>query len=260
MKNIKHRAKKSLGQNFLKSEKILEDIVKAGNIEKKDIVLEIGPGKGALTEKILKKAEKVIAVEKDNNLFEILKEKFKKEIANRSLVLVHGDIIDFKTEDLGLKNQEYKIIANIPYNLTGLILKKFLTEKVAPNLMVLMLQYEVVKRILAKDKKESILSLSVKTYGKPKTIMKVPARYFTPAPKVDSAVILIEDINKDIFFNKKINEQKFWELIHAGFSHKRKKLGGNLKKLNNLNQNVLQNLKDKRAENLTLEEWLGLLS
>lgn len=260
MKNLKHRAKKSLGQNFLKSEKILEDIVRAGNIEKKDVVLEIGPGKGALTEKILSKAQKVIAIEKDNNLFEFLKEKFKIEIENGSLVLVNGDIVDFNPNAYNLKPKAYKLVANIPYNLTGLILKKFLTEKISPNLMVLMLQYEVVKRILAKDKKESILSLSVKTYGKPKMIMKVPARYFTPAPKVDSAVVLIEGINKDIFLNKKIAEEKFWELIHKGFAHKRKKLGGNLKKLNNLNQNVLQNLKDKRAETLTLQEWFELLS
>lgn len=260
-----HKAKKSLGQNFLKSEKILENIVKAGGVEREDVVLEIGPGKGALTEKLLEKAGKVVAVEKDNNLFEFLKEKFKTEIENGSLVLVHGDVVDFNPEKYKLKTKGYKLIANIPYNLTGIILKKFLTEKITPELMVLMLQYEVVKRILARDKKESLLSLSVKAYGEPKMITKVPARYFTPAPKVDSAVILINNISKEIFSARQdlaelVSEKAFWELVHKGFAHKRKKLGGNLKSFNNLNQNVLQKLKDKRAENLSLDDWFELLN
>ena len=96
--------------------------------------------------------------------------------------------------------------------------------------MVLMVQHEVAKRMVAQDKKESILSVSVKTYGEPKLVMKVPARYFSPAPKVDSAIISIKNISRKFFIDNQIDEEKFWEIIHAGFAHKRKKLSSNLKK------------------------------
>ena len=156
------------------------------------MILEIGPGKGALTKKLLEKSGIVIAIEKDRELFGLLKDKFEKEIENKKLILVNEDILEFDTDKL----QNYKIIANIPYNITGAILKKFLTAKNQPETMVLMVQNEVAKRIVARDKKESILSISVKAYGEPKMIMKVPARYFSPSPKVDSAVILIKNFGK----------------------------------------------------------------
>ena len=121
--------------------------------------------------------------------------------------------------------------------------------------MVLMVQNEVAKRIVANDKKESILSISVKAYGEPKIIMKVPARYFSPAPKVDSAIIAIKNISREIFTKNKINEEKFWEIIHKGFAHKRKKLSGNLK---NLIKDKIEFIKDKRAENLSLLDWINI--
>lgn len=175
---MQHKAKKSLGQNFLKSIPALHKIIESGEISNSDIILEIGPGKGALTEKILEKAGLVVAVEKDKNLFDLLSEKFAEHIKNKKLILVEADILDFEIEKI-IKNKNYKIIANIPYNITGAILKKFLTEKSQPSLMVLMVQNEVAQRIVARDKKESILSISVKAYGEPKIIMKVPARYFS---------------------------------------------------------------------------------
>ena len=299
------RAKKALGQNFLKSTLALNKITEAGEIKREDIVLEIGPGKGALTEKLLEKAGCVIAVEKDKTLVEMLKEKFEKQIKIGTLVLVHGDILEFKIinyfvdnsffqvferrqdvvlESLGRSGDDgqrkfsaenfralqnntlfplsYKIIANIPYNITGAILKKFLTENNQPALMVLMVQNEVAKRIVARDKKESILSISIKAYGTPEMIMKVPARYFSPAPKVDSAVIKIKDISRKFFEENKINEEKFWKIVHLGFAHKRKKLAGNLKSVNfdpkisriNLDMELL----NKRAEDLTLLDWIIL--
>lgn len=247
-----HKAKKSLGQNFLKSIPALNNIVKAGGIEKDDIILEIGPGKGALTEKLLQAGAKVIAVEKDRELFEFLKEKFVKQIESRSLVLVHEDILEFQIARQDLT--QYKIIANIPYNITGAILKKFLTEKHQPTSMVLMVQNEVAKRIVARDGKESILSISVKAYGEPKLIMKVPARYFSPAPKVDSAVIAINNISRKVFEDNKISEEKFWEIVKAGFAHKRKKLSSNLKTL--CQRDTLTSLENKRAEDLTLLDWI----
>jgi 16S rRNA (adenine1518-N6/adenine1519-N6)-dimethyltransferase len=251
-----HKAKKSLGQNFLKSEIALRKIVEAGEIKPNDVILEIGPGKGALTEKLLEKAGVVIAVEKDYELINFLKTKFAKEIAEKKLILIDDDILNFKIEQNVLRN--YKIIANIPYNITGAILKKFLTEKNQPECMVLMVQHEVARRIVANDKKESILSISVKAYGEPKMIMKVPKRYFSPAPKVDSAVIAIKNISRHFFEKNKINEERFWEIVKTGFAHKRKKLSSNLKNVTFVKKSHFVNLGNKRAEDLTLEGWIAL--
>ena len=298
-----YKAKKSLGQNFLKSNLALNKIIEAGEISDKDIILEIGPGKGALTEKLLAKAGWVIAVEKDNDLFKFLEEKFSKEILKGKLILIENDILKLNIpEEIFLDSPQksstkdflpgpsrheqgcpsstllprvplktlppslkYKIIANIPYNITGAILKKFLTEKnpsglalraSQPERMVLMVQHEVAKRIIANDKKESLLSISVKAYGEPKIILKVPARYFSPAPKVDSAIICIKNISRKFFQENKVSEENFWRIIHSGFAHKRKKLSGNLKKII---KNIPKELKDKRAEDLTLTEWINLV-
>ncbi|OGI71059.1 ribosomal RNA small subunit methyltransferase A [Candidatus Nomurabacteria bacterium RIFCSPHIGHO2_02_FULL_35_13] len=255
-----HKPKKSLGQNFLKSIPALNKIVEAGEVSKEDIILEIGPGKGALTEKLLEKAKQVIAVETDQNLSEFLKIKFKKEINEKNLILVKDDILNFNTNAYSLKPKAYKLIANIPYNITGAILKKFLTEENQPERMVLMVQNEVAKRITASDGKESILSVSVKAYGGPKIVMKVPARYFSPSPNVDSAVIAIKNISRKIFIENKINEEKFWEIVRAGFAHKRKKLSSNLKTFLKYGGIAsVEWLGNKRAEELTLFDWIKLV-
>ena len=253
------KAKKSLGQNFLKSEIALRKIIEAGEIKPDDIILEIGPGKGALTKKLLEHAGVVFAVEKDYELMGFLKTKFEKEISEKKLILINEDILEFDplliSPLAGGEKTKYKIIANIPYNITGAILKKFLTEKNQPECMVLMVQNEVAKRIVARDGKESILSISVKAYGEPKMVMKVPARYFSPAPKVDSAIISIKNISRKNFISPQFFEERFWEVVKAGFAHKRKKLSGNLKSFKSLN---LSEIGDKRAEDLTLAEWFLL--
>ncbi|MDP9249213.1 MAG: 16S rRNA (adenine(1518)-N(6)/adenine(1519)-N(6))-dimethyltransferase RsmA [bacterium] len=246
------RAKKSLGQNFLKSEAALQKIIGAGEIGPDDTILEIGPGKGALTERLLIHAGKVIAVEKDRELVEFLQNKFKEEVSAGKLVLINEDILNFTAK------QKYKIIANIPYNITGAILKKFLTSENQPERMVLMVQHEVAQRIIARDGKESILSISVKAYGHPKILMKVPARYFSPAPKVDSAIIAITDISREFFERKNVAEEKFWEIVKKGFAHKRKKLSSNLRELVPLEKTTTLP-KNARAEDLKLEDWLNFI-
>jgi len=166
-----------------------------------------------------------------------------------------------RTEDLNknTKLRNYKIIANIPYNITGAILKKFLTAENQPSAMVLMVQQEVAQRIIARDGKQSILSISVKAYGEPKMIMKVEKRYFSPAPKVDSAIIAIKNISRGLFEKNKIDEEEFWQIVKKGFAHKRKKLSSNLKNIILPSQEpFLRKLGDKRAENLTLEDWISL--
>ena len=264
MKN--HKAKKSLGQNFLKSEAILKKIVEAGEVKDTDLVLEIGPGKGALTEKLLGARCKVLAVEKDDDLYEMLKEKFKKEISDGRLNLIHDDILNLEASAYGLEPSAYKIIANIPYNITGAILKKFLAGEYQPKLMVLMVQHEVAQRIMGRTgpssakasagKKENLLSISVKAYGEPKLVVKVDKRYFSPEPAVNSAIIKISGIGRKMFVENKVNEGIFWQIVKAGFAHKRKKLSGNLKSL--CQGSTLTSLGDKRAEDLTLTDWISL--
>ncbi len=280
-----HKAKKSLGQNFLKSILALNKIIEVGEVTEKDIILEIGPGKGVLTQKLLEKAGKVVAIEKDEDLIEFLNVKFEEEIKNRKLILINEDILEFRVSDLhqnfiargshsvpgeGRRVEnfdasafKYKIIANIPYNITGAILKKFLSERAQPERMVLMVQNEVAKRIVANDKKESILSISVKAYGIPKLVMKVPARYFAPAPKVDSAVISIKNISKEVFLKENVSEELFFEVLKKGFAHKRKVLIKNLEAVSDRQDlirifNQLGIKENTRPEDLSIDKWINI--
>lgn len=258
--NMVH-AKKSLGQNFLNSKTVAKEIVRAAELSSTDTVLEIGPGKGFLTTDLLSSGSKVIAVEKDDRMIPILSEKYASQIRSKQLTIIHGDIME-KLEKKSLPlPKNYKLIANIPYYLTGQIIRSFLEAVKKPEIMVLMVQKEVATRIVARDKKESILSIAVKVYGTPKLIKKVPARYFTPAPKVDSAILSISNISSKNFKNK-TSEKHFFEIIRAGFSHKRKMLAGNLKGLfGESTLAVLEKVgikKNARAEDVPLSEWLLL--
>lgn len=272
------KPKKSLGQNFLTSEAAVFKIIQAAKITPwtndvaGDTVLEIGPGRGVLTKALLAAGVHVVAVEKDHELFEKLHETFASEIANGALKIFEADILETSPTALGLEKSPYKLVANIPYNITGQILKKFLSEVPAgeqPSLMVVLLQKEVVERIIAMDKKESILSISVKAYGSPKKITVVDRGSFYPAPNVDSAVIAIENISKKNFHNLKngvqISEDKFFEIVRAGFAHKRKMLAPNLAQIFN-KEKILSALaaagvsEKARAEDLTLEQWIKISS
>lgn len=276
------RAKKSLGQHFLRSEKALNTIIKTGEIESSDTILEIGPGEGALTDKLLETGAKIIAVEKDDELFEFLKQKFEKEISSGQFNLIHDDILKFtenfkpaRPNDFGhssrLKIENYKLIANIPYNLTGAIFKRFLQNPpagVQPTKIVLLVQKEVAQRIVGKPHsakasrgKESILSISVKAYGEPRLIEKVLAGSFAPAPKVDSAIIAINNISKDFF--KEFPEEAFFKMLRAGFQSKRKKLSSNLANIFDKEKvrQAFQKLnldENTRAEDVGVEMWKKL--
>ncbi|MFZ2769524.1 MAG: 16S rRNA (adenine(1518)-N(6)/adenine(1519)-N(6))-dimethyltransferase RsmA [Minisyncoccia bacterium] len=256
------KPKKSLGQNFLTSEGAVDSILDAGDVLGEDIILEIGPGKGVLTKKLLEFGGKVLAVEKDDELFEVLKEKFKKELKNKKLTLIHEDILDFDPKDFGLAPNGYKLIANIPYNLTGQIIRKFLESKIQPERMVLMVQREVAQRIVAKDGKESILSISVKAYGEPKYVQTVKAGSFFPIPNVDSAILLIENISKN-YFNT-FSEEDFFRFVRAGFASKRKKLSSNLSVVTDKEKvkNAFEELKlsdNTRAEDIRTDIWAKIV-
>ena len=255
------RAKKSLGQNFLKSKRIVGNIARAGQLNERDAVLEVGPGKGILTEALLNAVLKVTAVEKDDRLFEMLKEKFAPELKKGKLELIHGDILELDIKKLGLNAGEYKLIANIPYYITGQIFRKFLSSENYPSMIVLLVQKEVAGRIIARDGKESLLSLSVKAYGRPIYVKTIEAEYFSPKPKVDSAILKIEDISKKKFGD--LSEENFFKILKAGFAFKRKYLIRNLEKVPE--KKNLQKIFDEcgistkaRAENLPLEIWKKL--
>ena len=248
-------AKKQFGQNFLQSDSALNKIITAGEITPGELILEIGPGQGALTAKLLSAGAKVIAIEIDQDLITILENKFATELANGQLYLINGDVL--QTDVMALtKNQPYKLIANIPYYITGAILEYFLQKMPQPLMAILLVQKEVADRIIAKDNKESILSLSVKVFGRPHYIATVKAGSFFPKPKIDSAIIKIDHIHK------KLNDKQlddFFHLIKQAFSSKRKQLKNNLPDLKTKLENCQINL-TSRAEDLTLDQWLKIIT
>jgi 16S rRNA (adenine1518-N6/adenine1519-N6)-dimethyltransferase len=264
-------AKKSLGQHFLNSPHVLEQIISAAHIQKGETVLEIGPGTGILTKALLQTGANVIAVEKDDRAYKLLQEIFSGEIVDGRLQLISGDVLDEKSFDLR-HLPAYALVANIPYYITGAILEKFLEYEPRPSRMVLLVQKEVAERIIARppDKKdhgkESVLSISVKAFGKPKIIATVPRGAFTPAPNVDSAILAIGDISDELFGTKGNNTDDiriFFEIIHAGFAHKRKFLKRNLEyvipaeKLAIIWQKADFNEK-VRAEDLAPADWFTI--
>ncbi len=248
-----------LGQHFLNAVWVARDLVAAVAPRPHDIIVEVGPGRGALTEKLLATGNMVVAIEKDETLAAFLLEKFANEIANGKLHLMQGDIRDGDTYDV-LAGRPYVVAANIPYYITGEIIRDFLTAAHQPQKMALLIQKEVADRIVARDKKESILSLSVKAYGEPSIVAKVPAGCFNPPPSVDSAILLVKNISRTFFAD--ISEETFFAVVKAGFASKRKQLGGNLGKV--FGEVALGALDACaispriRAEDLSLDEWQRL--
>lgn len=258
-------AKKSLGQNFLMHARIAERIALSAKLAPDAVVFEIGPGTGMLTRELLELTKRVIALEADGELFEKLQETFATEIAEERLVLFYGDLRDmyhvsrYSVKEGTSENlwdylaDSYMLVANIPYYLTGEIFRMFLTAENQPRTMTLLVQKEVAERI-ARSKKESILSLSVKAYGTPKYEFTVPRGAFNPAPNVDSAVLTIRDISRKNFPTREAEEQ-FFALLHAGFAHKRKFVRKNLLEVGLPSGDIPEKA---RAEDLPLSVWLSL--
>lgn len=250
------KALKSLGQNFLIDEKALMKIVESAEIKKEDNIIEIGPGLGTLTEELAKRCDKVIAIEKDRKMAERLKKKYK------NVETINDDILKINTKELLNKYQigeKYKLVANIPYYITSPIIKLFLENSIQPELIVLLVQKEVAKRICEKKGKHSILSLSVQIYGEPEIINFVCKDSFYPAPEVDSAILKIKNIKKDMTEEE---IEKLFRVIKVGFSAKRKKLSNNLMPLLKIEKKEIESQLEKigikvnaRAQELSLEEW-----
>ncbi len=274
----KFKTKKSLGQNFLNNENVLKLIADSANIKEGELILEIGPGMGALTSKLLEKVSgavgaKLLCIEKDHRLMETLNEKFKEGVANEKINIIEEDILKWGSEEYftksKIKNFEYKIIANIPYYITGAIIEKFLEEKIKPSEMIFMVQKEVAQRITNKDGKGSILSLCTKYYADVEILKIVSKGSFTPAPKIDSAVIKITLKQEKLLDEKYLNlENKYLSVVKVGLSHKRKTLISNLKKSTDKDvsdvhwDNVFENLnidKKIRGEDLDVDEFLKIV-
>lgn len=252
--------KKSLGQNFLNSDYVPKKLCDAANVLVGDTILEIGPGTGALTKELLSRGATVTAFEADTRAIAVLEETFPKEITEKRLRLHHVDARNFDLETFGFIDQQFKVVANIPYYISGLLLRTILESPIQPTDLVFLMQKELVERI-ARAEKESLLSLSVKVFGTPSYVATIKRGHFTPAPKVDSAILQVANINRDNFANMSAN--KFFALLQLGFGNKRKQLAGNLRKHFDTNL-ILQafsevGLNDKvRAEDVSLAQWLDL--
>jgi len=266
LKKYQARPLKRFGQNFLIDKKIIEKIIIASNLGPKDIILEIGPGIGNLTADLAKGAKKVIAVEKDPRMCEILKELL--ESWNISSVkIINVDILKIENwklfENWKLKIENYKVVANLPYYIVSPVIRKFLENTGGrPLQMILMVQKEVAQRICAKPPNMSILAVSVQFYAKPEIISFVSKKSFWPSPKVDSAIIKI--IPKKLLAKPGL-AKLFFRIVKAGFSQPRKQIVNNLSKMLKLDKEkakswLLKNniQPERRAETLTIKDWISL--
>jgi 16S rRNA (adenine1518-N6/adenine1519-N6)-dimethyltransferase len=260
MQSEKFEHKKSLGQHFLNSDYAPKKMCDAADLQKGELVFEIGPGTGMLTKEILARGAKVIALEADPRAIEELQQAFPSHIETGQLTIHHGDARDIPFKTLGLEGKSYKVIANIPYYISGLLFRSLLEANFQPKTLIFLVQKEVATRI-AREKKESLLSLSVKVFGNPTYICTVSRGHFNPPPKVDSAVIAVTDISKDRL--GKISQEDFFELLHLGFGKKRKQLLGNLSA--NYERTTVEKALTSlalpltvRAEDISIEIWLKL--
>lgn len=251
-------AKKSLGQNFLVDEKALHSVVEAAELSLEDQVIEVGPGTGFLTEKLIEQAGQVTAIELDRDMIELLRERFAHV---EHLEILNEDALKFQI--LNTKFQSYKVVANIPYYITSPLIKHFLHSAHPPSLMVLLVQKEVAEKICGKGGK-TLLSVQVEVFGEPELVALVQSHCFYPAPKVDSAILRIRPYAQPLI---PLDQQKdFFRLVKFGYSQKRKKLSNTLAAgLHLKSSEVAERMRqmgmdpDLRAEHLGVEEWRKLM-
>jgi 16S rRNA (adenine1518-N6/adenine1519-N6)-dimethyltransferase len=260
LRQFKIRPKKSLGQNFLIDPNAAQQVVAAADLSVEESVLEVGPGLGALTRHLARAAQRVVAVELDQRLMPVLAHELR-DYPN--VELVRGDILEIQPSTFF--SSEYKVVANIPYYITSALLRHLLEAEPQPSLLVLTVQEEVARRIVAKPGDMSLLAVSVQIYGQPKIVGRLKAGAFYPRPKVNSAIIRIdlEDAPHSTLSGRE--RDKVFELAKAGFGQRRKQLRNSLAGgLHRDKQEIDAALREaginpkRRAETLRLEEWIAL--
>lgn len=259
-------ALKKFGQNFLISQNVLNKIIETADIKPTDKIIEVGPGLGALTLELAKKANKVIAIEKDNKFFEILKKNIEAR-GIKNVEVIKADAL-CPTPLLGAEGwgkSGYKLVANLPYNIATTLIMKFLENNIPPEKIVVMVQKEVAQRIVASPPKMNKLAIFCQIYSNPKIIDIVPSKAFYPKPKVDSAILQLIPIGV-----KNMSGICLAPVVSAGFSHPRKTLLNNFLQLYkesspvSSKEEIEQWLKSngispsQRPETLTIDDWLKL--
>ncbi len=263
IKKYNINANKNLGQNFLIDEQVVENIIEAAKISKEDVVIEIGPGLGTLTNKLLEKAKKVIAIELDNKMINILKDRF---LLYNNFILVNEDVLKINFEKLineqNIEKNTIKIVANLPYYITTPIIMKLLEEKVPAKSITVMIQKEVADRLTAipGEKETGAITYCVYYYCEPQKIMVVPNTSFIPAPQVSSEVITLNVRNSTPVQLK--DEKRFFQIIKASFMQRRKTLINGLANSGIASKeqikevlNSLELPENIRGENLKIEQF-----
>ena len=267
LKKYNIKANKKLGQNFLVDDNVINNAVEAAELSKSSLVIEIGPGLGTLTTKLLEKAGKVIAVELDERMVKILNERFS---LYDNFTLINDDILKVNLKEIISENlkefSEVKIVANLPYYITTPIIMKLLEERLGIDCIIVMVQKEVADRITAEpgEKLSGAITYSVNYYAEPEEIQFVHKNSFIPAPEVDSEVIRLK-LRKEPPV-KLEDEELFFKIIKASFMQRRKTLknglnnSGLIKDKDSLNE-IFKELgldEDIRGEKLTLEQFANL--
>ena len=210
--------RKGFGQNFLRDERYLERVVRAADLQPDDVIIEVGPGLGALTLELAAKAGEVIAIEKDAGVIVALGDAV---AAHPNVRVVNADILECDPAQLA-RGRPYKLVANLPYYITSSIIRLFLELTTRrPTLCVVMVQREVAERMVAPPGDMSLLAVGVQFYGKPRIVGLVPAQAFYPTPKVDSAIVRIDVYDSPAL---DVEPARFFKLVQAGFSQPRKQI------------------------------------
>ncbi len=248
--------KKHLGQHWLRDRFVLDHIADCADVGADDVVLEVGPGLGTLTSILVNRAEKVVAVEFDEDLARKLLGQF----PGKNLEVVHSDILAYDVRELPA---DYKVVANVPYYITSKIIQKFMTDANKPSVVTLLIQKEVAERVAAQPGDMSILAVSAQLYADVSLGDIVPAELFTPPPKVDSQVVTLR--TKPLELPAGVSEKQFFRVVKAGFSAKRKKLRSSLSGGLAIAKADAENLlvsadisPESRAEDLSIDEWKRL--
>jgi len=256
---------KEYGQNYLITEAPIKKMLEVAKIKKTDTILEIGPGFGVLTLALVKEAKKVIAFEIERKLENYWQEKIVNKKLN-NLEIIYGNALN-KIQDISNKIQQYKVVANLPYQITSNILRKILELENKPESITIMVQKEVAERICAKPGEMSVLAISVQYFAEPIIITKVSRGSFWPSPKVDSAVLYIKIKNQKNKKSEKSEIDLFFRVMKAGFANKRKQLWRNLSEGLQLDKDKVKNiLKNKvgnemiRAEELSVAQWKKIIN